>query len=261
MNDKPFESAFAKLPELVDEWRKKLDTDFAALVQIPSQLPFKYALSGQVIAPNSTTISDSPQPPAEKLRLACAQFCSGGKRILTYPDILSTSMCRYQYPRNGESDSERTGSIWDRFGIKYMEEASYIVYACGLDPNVATVVDMDCRNARLECLFCRFTHNYTWREALWHASGSFHRTSQPRSSWKLVGYKAVDKTQVAELSEAREASPDSSRCLLCRPRVGDENKHEQILSHLTNDHGIEKADIKRRMHYLPLMARERNFMY
>ena len=48
MNDKLFESAFAQLPEFVDEWKKRLDAEVAGLVQIPSHLSLKGTGNGQV---------------------------------------------------------------------------------------------------------------------------------------------------------------------------------------------------------------------
>ena len=170
MNDKLFESAFAQLPEFVDEWRKRLDTELAELVQIPSHLSPKDASGGQVIASNSTASSKSSQAPTDKLRLACAQFHGGSKGAFSYPEVFSTSMRLYRYPGKGdEGDSERTGSLWDRFGIKCIEEAPYIVHVCGLDPNVATAEDMDRRNARLKCLApscSNLTSPWSWREAV-----------------------------------------------------------------------------------------------
>ena len=61
MNDRPFESALAQLPELVDEWRKKLDTEVAELIKIPSHLSFKSTSDGRVVSSTSTTGSESSQ--------------------------------------------------------------------------------------------------------------------------------------------------------------------------------------------------------
>jgi hypothetical protein len=168
--DKLFESAFAQLPEFVDEWRKRLETELAELVQIPSHLSSNNASGGQVLVSNSTASSKSSQAPTDKLRLACALFYGGSKGIFSYPEVFSTSMCLSRYPSTGdEGDHERTGSIRDRFGIKYVEEAPYIVHVCGLDPNVATAEDMDRRNARLKCLSrpcSNFTSSWSWRDAV-----------------------------------------------------------------------------------------------
>ena len=167
MNDEPFESALAQLPELVDEWRKKLDAEVADLVKIPSHLSFESTSDGRVVASSSTTSSESSQVTTNKLRLACALFsddCTTG--LFTHPEVFFGSMRRHEYPRPDGFDWERTGSIPRRYGIGYIVEAPYVVHACGLDPNVATADDMDRRNARLKCLFCRDMRAMRWRDAV-----------------------------------------------------------------------------------------------
>ena len=166
MNDNPFESALAQLPELVDEWRKKLDAEVAELVKIPSRLSFKGTADDRVVPVSTSTIgSESSQAPADKLRLACALF-RDGRVPLTHPEVFYSSMHHYHYPRCDELDFERTGSIFDRYNIKYVAEAPYVIHACGLDPNVATADDMDRRNARLKCLSCKDSRVRRWRDAV-----------------------------------------------------------------------------------------------
>ena len=166
MNDKPFESALAQLPELVDEWRKKLDADVAELVKIPSHLSLKGTFDGRV-ASSSTTGSESPQAATDKLRLACALFSDDGTTgLFTHPEVFFSSMRRYEYPRRDGLSWEHAGSVLDRYGIKYVAEAPYIIHVCGLDPNVATADDMDRRNARLKCLFCTDSLVRRWRDAV-----------------------------------------------------------------------------------------------
>ncbi|KAH0829106.1 hypothetical protein J3R83DRAFT_2572 [Lanmaoa asiatica] len=142
MNDKPFASAFAQLPALVDEWRKKLDAEIPALVKIPSCLSSGNVSIGQVAASSGTTSTESPQTDKDKLHLACALFrvCHGS---FTYPEVFSLSARRYHLSLGGtEDDSERTGSIENQFSIRFVNEAPYIVHTCGLDPNVATADDI-----------------------------------------------------------------------------------------------------------------------
>jgi hypothetical protein len=167
MNNKPFESALAQLPELVVEWRKKLDAEVAELVKIPSHLSSKGTANDRVIASTCTTGSESSQAltGTDKLRLACALFRFGGGPF-TYPQVFFSSMCDYEYPGYGELDLERTGSIMDRYDFKYIAEAPYMIHACGLDPNVATADDMDRRNARLKCLSCKDSRIRRWRDAV-----------------------------------------------------------------------------------------------
>ena len=177
MNDEPFVSALAQLPELVDEWRKKLDAEVAELVEIPSDLALKGTSDGRVVASTSTTGPESSQAATDKLRLACALFTHvrrglfthpshGGRALFTHPEVFFGSMRNYKYPQRDELDLERTGSILDRYSIRYMVEAPYVIHACGLDPNVATVDDMDRRNARLKCLSCKDSRVRRWRDAV-----------------------------------------------------------------------------------------------
>lgn len=161
-----FGSASAQLPALVDEWRKKLDVELAELIKIPSHLSVQDT-SG--VASNSTvTRTELSRTATDKLRLACALFeCGDCEGTFTYPEVLSVAMRQHTYPSDSESDdSGRTGSIWDRFGTGFIEEAPYIIHACGLDPNVATVEDMDRQNARLKCTCCRNPHIMNWSDAV-----------------------------------------------------------------------------------------------
>jgi hypothetical protein len=166
MNDKPFESALAQLPELVDEWRQKLDAEVAELVKIPSHLSLKSTSGGRVVSSTSTTGSESSRAATDKLGLACALFSNGMRGPFSHPEVFFSSMRNYHYPRGGELDLERTGSICDRYDIKYMAEAPHVIYACGLDPNVASADDMDRRNARLKCLSCKDSRVRRWRDAV-----------------------------------------------------------------------------------------------
>ena len=165
MNDKLFESAFAQLPEFVDEWKKWLDAEVAEMVQIPSHLSLKDTSSGQISTSSNTVVPESSKGPADKLRLACALFRGRSPGIFTYPDVFLS--CKdISYPSRGETDSGRTGSVWDRYGIKYVGEAPYVVHACGLDPTLATEQDMERRDARLKCLCCGWSGSWGWREAV-----------------------------------------------------------------------------------------------
>ena len=170
LDDKPFAPAFAQLPTLVNEWAQKLNTEIAGLVKMPSCLSSDVVSASLYKAPSNGEQTGSFQTDLDKLHLACAVFHVGGTGAFAHPEVLSVSMANdVMFPNHGtnldaigvglgsircEDDSERTGSIHDRFGLQFLDEAPYIVYACGLDPNVATVDDMDHRNARLKCLCC-----------------------------------------------------------------------------------------------------------
>ncbi|KAI9453172.1 hypothetical protein HD554DRAFT_2226611 [Boletus coccyginus] len=250
MGDKPFESAFSQLPELVDEWRKKLDVEVAELVEIPSHLSFRGTPDGGIVASGSTRGSESSRAPTDKLRLACALFQGGFEGVFTHPDVFSTSMrdSTYPYPRV-KGDMERTGSLRDRYGIAYAAEAPYVIHACGLDPNVATADDKDRRDARLKCLSCQSSRVRRWRDAVAHAH-SYHRDEYGPESprWQVVDDKYLASILAAELS--LDIS-DISRCLLCLPCVGDA-RFPFDTCHLKYDHNIEEADAQPCVHYAPL---------
>lgn len=168
MSDKSFATAFSQLPPLVGEWRNKLDAEVAALVKIPSCLSLGNASTAQVVASSSTTSTGSSQTNMNKLHLACALF-NADRGAYTYPEVLLVSMHHHHFPNDAEDNLERIGSIKDRFFIKFVVEAPYIVHVCGLDPNVAPADDMDHRNARLRCLYgSQELHNIVmdWRQAV-----------------------------------------------------------------------------------------------
>lgn len=161
----PFVSAFTQLPALVEEWKKQLDAELAELVRIPAHLSLQDASSHQTMASSGVTSKD-------KLHLACALFDVTGHRILSYPEAFMILTPR-QSCSPDEYDPRATRSILDRFNISFLEEAPYIVHACGLNPSVATSDDMDCRNARLRCLACgnSVIGIMDWRDAVCHFIG------------------------------------------------------------------------------------------
>lgn len=164
-NDKLFESAFAQLPDLVDDWKKKLDAEVAELVKIPSHLSSTGTSNGFLVSSGSTASSEPSQTPTDTLRLACALFYGHRRGVFTYPEVFSISLGNYAYPSGHESDSHRSGSIKERYGIVHIEVAPYVIHACGLDPNVATVDDMDRLDLRLKCLHCLGSPK-RWRDAV-----------------------------------------------------------------------------------------------
>ena len=159
-----FESAFAQLPALVVDWRKQLDGQLVELVKIPSHLSSKDALRGRGRASSTATRIESSPTNADTLRLASVVF-KKNDIAAPYPDILFLAFPE-RIPTRHEGKLASTVSIRDRFGIEFLEEAPYIVHACGLDPNVATAEDLDRRNARLKCLTCNDSWVMNWRNAV-----------------------------------------------------------------------------------------------
>lgn len=152
MGDRPFASAFAQLPVLVDEWKKKLYDELAELVKIPSFLSVGYIAGDRIEESGSTISTGQSKTNTEKLHLACALFRSGDS-VFSHTDVLLVpANYRYSSVYDDEANRDLTVPIEDRFSFEYLVEATTIVQACGLDPSVAMVDDMDRRNARLKCL-------------------------------------------------------------------------------------------------------------
>lgn len=157
---KSFEFLFAQLPALVDDWRKLTDAELADLVKVPSHLSSEAASGGRDVASGTIPV----EPPIGKLRLACAVFDTSGT-LAHHPDVFYTMLHSVDL-MGGRREWERAIPIQRRFGVRFLEEAPYIVHACGLDPHVATAEDMDRRNARLKCLLCKDSYVRSWRDAV-----------------------------------------------------------------------------------------------
>ncbi|KAF8133325.1 hypothetical protein EV363DRAFT_1215048 [Boletus edulis] len=242
-----FEFAFAELPELVGKWREKLDAEFADLVKIPSHLSLAGVSSDRAVASSGDAGLGPSQTAMDKLRLACALFRANYVGLFSYPEVLFISKTEYsKYPTYDEHDLRCNGSIQDRYGIKYIVEAPYVVHACGLDPNVATVEDMDHQNARLKCLSCEDSCVRDWRAAVWHAL-YVHRWLRESELPRLQ--LVSDEHLAAELSLKEELDRDLFRCLLCLPHVGGRIGRSSITGHLMDEHKIKLLDIRQDVHY------------
>jgi len=244
-----FESAFAQLPALVVDWRKQLDGQLVELVKIPSHLSSKDALRGRGRASSTATRIESSPTNADTLRLASVVF-KKNDIAAPYPDILFLAFPE-RIPTRHEGKLASTVSIRDRFGIEFLEEAPYIVHACGLDPNVATAEDLDRRNARLKCLTCNDSWVMNWRNAVRHVFRRYHMKQMASSKlprFELVSDEYIDAIQAAELSSRGGPAP-YRRCLLCCPSVGDAMFYHCIELHLTRRHGMDEGTIQEGVHY------------
>jgi len=252
-NDNPFASAFAQLPVLIDGWMKELNSEIAGLVKIPSCLCLDNSAGDPNTASNSTKHAESSQTDLDKLHLACAVFRVGSTGAFAHPEVLSVSTHNDAVFPSRETHLSAIGVTT---GLEFLEEAPYIVHACGLDSGVATVDDMDHRNARLKCLSCDGrTLIMNWRHAvgqlsgersdhwvlnierqIWHACfyhcivGLAPLSEAPR--WQLIGDEHIDAIQAVERSVQKTFSPDWTRCLLCRPRAGDAMLYDHAVRHL-----------------------------
>ncbi|KAF9234867.1 hypothetical protein BU15DRAFT_52049, partial [Melanogaster broomeanus] len=168
VNAETFKPAFDQIPTLVQEWRASVDAQLAALVVIPSD-PTTSGVATE-------DAGDQKLKPAERLRLASALFrVDGGLQSL----MMSTDFLNLPTFNNCYSDSvasrEISGRPWSlisRYGnsplVDFFTGAAPVVRACGMDPQTATVEDMDQRNARLTCNHCiaKFPQIHTWRSAV-----------------------------------------------------------------------------------------------
>lgn len=134
----------------------------------------------------------------------------------------------------------------DRYDVGFSEDASYVIHACGLDPNVTTPEDTDRRDARRKFLFCSEPRIMSWRSAvrpflssaicdptsklLWHhllyLSASCPKAEKipPSTSqrWQVVGDEYMDAIRAVESSvDWKPLGLLSMRCMLCRRCVED----------------------------------------
>lgn len=165
VDDTSFTSAFAQLPVLVPEWRKEVDAELAQLIEIPLHLSSKNSSNRRALAASSTTQSSNAE--LDRLHLACALFYTTHPDVFSHPEVFSVSMLNCCHGNIREDDSGHHRSISARFGVQFLQEAPYIVHACGLDTSVATVDDLDHLNARLRCLSCEgHALIMNWRHAV-----------------------------------------------------------------------------------------------
>jgi hypothetical protein len=149
VNGETFKPTVERLPALVQEWRAGVDAQFAALVVIPPELSTDGVSADQV--------ADQKSMLAERLRLTSAVFNVPSSGVLwMFPDFLAPSMfhTRYYSSRAGQV-CHHPWSLTNGHGkavIELLKEAACVVHACGLDPHIATVQDIDKRNACLTCL-------------------------------------------------------------------------------------------------------------
>ncbi|KAF8141131.1 hypothetical protein EV363DRAFT_1307184 [Boletus edulis] len=264
MDGKPFASAFAQLPAFVGDWKKKLDLELTELVKIPSCFSCSEELTGGRVVPSGNASSTKSFQTSTKLQLACVLFCKANN-IFAYPEVFS--MC-HRYSSNSEDDP--IGPIVNKLCITFMEEAACIIHVCGLDPNVATVDDMDRRNARLRCLWdAPKSYNLVmnWRNAILYinARGQFCGWSDDSDEdsddglvifsshqrWQLISDEHIDAIQAVEQS-IEKLPPEYVCCLLCRPSVGNALRQNKFAVHFTCRHNIDKKEIKPGVHYMPL---------
>lgn len=147
-----FSQIIERLPAFVKEWRRARD------IELLSLLPTR-------ITGNSSTQEDN----FSKLHLSTTFFkCSNCCSSISYPRVLAHSCLSLPCApiRNTNTDIDQLylytqicSSPWNsgrqiRFANKVHTVARDIVRRCGLDPDTATVSDMDAGDYWLECQDC-----------------------------------------------------------------------------------------------------------
>ncbi|KIJ10782.1 hypothetical protein PAXINDRAFT_85538, partial [Paxillus involutus ATCC 200175] len=168
-----FKPAFDQLPTLTEEWKARAEAQLASLVNIPANSP---------TAEESTDGHQEQEYKTDvrRLKLASAVFevKSGSRRggLLVYPDLLAHPVFAHHLAGPTAMFYSKPMGVWsllDNRGNRIVElfcGASRVVRLCGLDPQTATVDDMDRRNPRLICTQCNHGSKtmgvYTWKNAV-----------------------------------------------------------------------------------------------
>ncbi|KAF9234865.1 hypothetical protein BU15DRAFT_52071 [Melanogaster broomeanus] len=165
VNAETFKPAFEQIPTLVQEWRADVDAQLAALVVIPGDS----STSGVA----EDDFSDGPLEPAERLKLASAVFENRLGNLIVSTDLLDQPIFNRCYSNSITSQviPGRPWSLMDERGeyplVELFTGAAHVVRACGMDPQTATVEDMDKRDIRLRCNYCPCTTaKMDWRTAV-----------------------------------------------------------------------------------------------
>ncbi|KAF8557099.1 hypothetical protein OG21DRAFT_402274 [Imleria badia] len=268
-DEKIFTSTLLELPAWIQEWRRRVDAEIGAIctnfhcdLSELSRISMKTNGSSTHHSGLSKLYSET-----DRYSLASILFCSSmtpAPRILcSYTELLILPIFQsHKPPTHPDAFNPHSSYPWstlDEHGepvVSLCREAAYVVRACGLDPAVATVDDMEYRNARLICVMCdngnaRLVRS--WTSAICH--GLSHRKVPYNSyipRWRLVSDEYIDLIDSVESQAGLEAPKENYfRCLLCRPRVGDVWSRHEVLKHLAS-HNIMKSAAKRGVHYAPL---------
>ncbi|KAH7926677.1 hypothetical protein BV22DRAFT_1062546, partial [Leucogyrophana mollusca] len=162
VNRDSFSAAFDELPELITAWRQSVDDKIVSALESAPEVP----------------------PVIDPLRLATSGFFCARRRcgaMLFHSDLVAHK-CSVQYPDTPKKPSiqERIEwSVYDDFGARpwslefiaprsYISQVEGLVRLCGLDPQTATIDDMD----KLDAMFCCRINNgpfliaMNWRTAM-----------------------------------------------------------------------------------------------
>ncbi|KIJ12787.1 hypothetical protein PAXINDRAFT_101010 [Paxillus involutus ATCC 200175] len=281
-----FKPAFDQLPTLTGEWKARAEAQLASYVNIPANLS----------AAEASTDGDEQECKSnvERLKLASAVFevKSGLSRgeLLAYPDILAHPVFDNLIPGPMfYSKAMRVWSLYDSHGTRVVAlfcEASHVVRLCGLDPQTATVDDMDRRNPRLICRQCNHGSKtlgvYTWKNAIqhiqWHLDRMPFDPMEEEQRWEVLADTLVPMVEALEeptVFVPRGCTESEVCCALCQRYVGaprfslppgqgdpeecclveeadmeEERPPCELEQHLFNVHHIERTPLIEGVHYL-----------
>ncbi|KAF9218732.1 hypothetical protein BS17DRAFT_761974 [Gyrodon lividus] len=243
VNSETFKPAFEQIPALVQQWRADVEAQLAALVVIPAELSTSDV--------SKDDVRDQKLKPAERLRLASAVFQVRSTRdLMMYPDILHLPIFNDRYRPSSSfayyAIKDQPWSLMDKGPVvKLLKGAAHVVRACGLDPQTATVEDMDERNARMTCNYCYYVKEvWTWRSAIRHLMRHSIKINKELKQWSLVDDCHVPNTQAVEQPPIKPCDDicDSSRvkvhCAICHKRVGDTLAVSDVRKHFLSIHNM-----------------------
>ncbi|KAF8841801.1 hypothetical protein BDN67DRAFT_966699 [Paxillus ammoniavirescens] len=281
-----FKPAFDQLPTLAGEWKARIEAQLASFVNIPANL-----LAAEAPTDGHEQERESS---VERLKLASAVFevKSGLSRgeLLAYPDILAHPVFDNLLPGPMfYTKAMRVWSLFDSHGTSVVElfgGASHVVRLCGLDPQTATVDDMDRRNPRLICRQCNHGSKtlgvYTWKNAIrhikWHLDRIPYDPTEEEQRWELLADTLVPMVEALEEPTVFVPRGCNSEvcCALCQRYVGaprfslppsqrdpeecsfeteeaeteEERTPCELEKHLFNVHHIERTPLIDSVHYL-----------
>ncbi|EGN98059.1 hypothetical protein SERLA73DRAFT_74313 [Serpula lacrymans var. lacrymans S7.3] len=211
-----FNAAFAQLPILVSAWRRRIEAEL-----VEHCLPPRPSAIGNITADHLT--------PASRLRLASTVFVRTDEysrhcATMVYPDVLADK-CFNRLPETPdlpdavyEMHETLNGTPWSVKmddgvpSIKLFEPAADIIRACGMNPDTATVSDMNLLDARVKCVPCSMKGGYsamTWHAAIDHAANCHHSDTKGA---KPLQFARIDSAPCSTMILKEEESLPAEHC-------------------------------------------------
>ncbi|KAG9017064.1 hypothetical protein FRB90_001889 [Tulasnella sp. 427] len=182
-----FDEAFNELPSYLEEWKKEKRVDLA-----------KAILKAR---PESEPADADPEAAVEQglLSLATSVFATCGlggslnhdSETIHWADSIGDHFARNAYHIPSRRIKTRFPEMkCVHVAPQWVEHVKLLVQAVGLDPETATIGDMDALNARFYCDGCSCTNlkdepvARNWRNGIKHLG--YHKKGSPWKSWTLL---------------------------------------------------------------------------